>query len=341
MITREPAFYSSFRCTAGACPLTCCRDWDIVLDDDAIADYAAAPEKLCQQIAENLITDEDGDVCFRLRPDGLCSLLDGDGLCPIQRYWGEEHLCGHCRAYPRFIEEYGCLTERCQAVSCPEAARLVLEQGIFPLVETDDGIADQPFDGVDGGLLEFLNTVRQQAFAILSLGGTSIWQRLAALLRDAESAQDAIDWNETNIFQPETPKFDKFPCNSSTLRSLAARLLEALADLNPLRLEWPALLRCRAAELRALDSASYANLAARYNAARPEWPLHLRRLAEYFVFRHYPKAVNDDGLYPRAAVTAGACAAMHHLVMLESRRAVRCGRSLALGMVQPRGGASG
>ena len=46
---------------------------------------------------------------------------------------------------------------------------------------------------------------------------------------------------------------------------------------------------------------------------------HLKRLAEYFVFRHYPKAVNDDGLYPRAAVTAAACAALHHLAMLEWR----------------------
>ena len=54
MITREPAFYSSFRCTGGACPLTCCRDWDIVLDDNAIADYAAAPEGLRQLIADSL-----------------------------------------------------------------------------------------------------------------------------------------------------------------------------------------------------------------------------------------------------------------------------------------------
>ena len=319
MITREPAFYSSFRCTGGTCPLTCCRDWDIVLDDNAIADYAAAPEGLRQLIAENLVTDEDGDVCFRLRPDGLCALLDGDGLCPIQRHWGEEHLCGHCGAYPRFIEEYGCLTERCQAVSCPEAARLVLERGIFPLAETDDGIADQPFDGVDGELLDFLTAARQRAFAVLSRDGASLWRRLAALLRDAEAAQDAIDWDQTDDFQLETPEFDEIPHNLTTLRPLAARLLEALADLNPLRPEWPTLLRRRVSELRALDDASYADLAARYDDARPEWPLHLKRLAEYFVFRHYPKAVNDDGLYPRAAVTAAACAALHHLAMLEWR----------------------
>lgn len=31
---------------------------------------------------------------------------------------------------------------------------------------------------------------------------------------------------------------------------------------------------------------------------------------------HWPKAVNDDGLYPRAALTAAACLALHHLALL-------------------------
>ena len=140
MLSREPAFYRDFRCLGGACPLTCCRDWDIVVDKESLADYATAPEGLRQTIAAALITDEEGDVCFRLASDGRCALLDEDGLCPIQRRWGEEHLCEHCASYPRFIEEYGCLTEACQVVSCLEAARLVLDEGIFPLVETEGSV---------------------------------------------------------------------------------------------------------------------------------------------------------------------------------------------------------
>ena len=88
MISREPVFYRDFRCLGGACPLTCCRDWEIVVDEAALADYAAAPVPLRQTIADNLVTDEEGDVCFRLNDDGTCALLDGDGLCPIQRHWG-------------------------------------------------------------------------------------------------------------------------------------------------------------------------------------------------------------------------------------------------------------
>ena len=87
MIRRHPHFYSRFRCTGGDCPLTCCRDWSIVPDEDSLADYQTAPGALRELIAQNLVTDEDGDVCFRLRPDGVCALLDGDGLCPNQRHW--------------------------------------------------------------------------------------------------------------------------------------------------------------------------------------------------------------------------------------------------------------
>ena len=59
MLSREPAFYRDFRCLGGACPLTCCRDWDIVVDKESLADYATAPEGLRQTIAAALITDEE------------------------------------------------------------------------------------------------------------------------------------------------------------------------------------------------------------------------------------------------------------------------------------------
>ena len=47
-------------------------------------------------------------------------------------------------------------------------------------------------------------------------------------------------------------------------------------------------------------------------------------LACYFVFRHWPKAVNDDGLYPRAALTAAACLALYHLALLAWKDAPSC-----------------
>ena len=316
MISRKPVFYRDFRCLGGACPLTCCRDWEIVVDEAALADYAAAPVPLRQTIADNLVTDEEGDVCFRLNDDGTCALLDGDGLCPIQRHWGEEHLCAHCASYPRFLEEYGCLTERSLAVSCPEAARLVLERGIFPLAEADDGRADAPFDGVDAALLAGLVASRETAFALLTGSALPLWGRLAGLLDYANALQDPIDWGELDALATVLSPAPQPVGPGDGLRPLAVRLLELLARLDPLRPEWPALLNARAQELSAISPEQYRALTGRYQAARPQWAVHLERLACYFVFRHWPKAVNDDGLYPRAALTAAACLALYHLALL-------------------------
>ena len=36
-------YVNSFSCLAGACPDTCCKDWQIILDCDAIARYASRP----------------------------------------------------------------------------------------------------------------------------------------------------------------------------------------------------------------------------------------------------------------------------------------------------------
>lgn len=321
MISREPAFYRDFRCLGGACPLTCCRDWAIVVDEGALADYAAAPAPLRQAIAGSLVTDEEGDVCFRLNNDGTCALLDGDGLCPIQRHWGEEHLCAHCAAYPRFIEEYGCLTERCQAVSCPEAARLVQAQGILPLAETDNSQKDAPFDGVDEVLLAGLAASREAAFALLTDSARPLWGRLASLLDYACALQDRIDRGELDELGTVPPPAPQPTGMGALLQPLAIRLLELLARLDPLRPEWPALLTARAKELSALSPEQYQMLRGRFQAARPQWKIHLERLACYFVFRHWPKAVNDDGLYPRAALTAAACLALYHLALLAWRDA--------------------
>lgn len=316
MITRQPTYNARFRCLGGACPDTCCRDWSIVPDGDALEDYKLAPEPLRGRIAAALGRDDDGDVCFRLGEDGYCVLLTEDGLCPIQRDWGEEHLCAHCKAYPRFTEEYGCLTETALAVSCPEAARLLLEAERFRLAETDDGRADPPFEGVDGELLAGLEHSRAAALALLEDGGGSLWRRLADVAAYADDLQDCMDFGAYAAMADCVPE----PVEGAGRgrRQFAARLMEFCAGLEPLRPAWPELLTRRSEELWAMKE-GYAALCAAYERACPDWERRLTNLACYLVFRHWHKAVNDDGLYGRAALAGAACLLIYHLCLLEWR----------------------
>ncbi len=312
MVERRPDYYTKFHCLGGACPDTCCRDWSVVPDEDALSDYAAAPSPLGERIARNLVTDEDGDVCFRLDERGMCALLTPDGLCVLQRDWGEEHLCAHCAAYPRFLEEYGCLTESSLAISCPEAARLLLETPRFALVETNDGKADPPFQGVDPDLLAGLEQSRAQVLALLDSGEGTIWDRLNTMLGRAKTLEASIfagDFLRDCPFPPP-PVPDLF-------RTSAVWLLELLSELDPLRPSWPELLKERAGQLAALSPPGYAALRAKYEQTNPSWERQLTNLACYFVFRHWHKAVNDDVLYGRAAFVCAACAVLYHLALFQ------------------------
>ena len=316
MIQRRPDYYTQFHCLGVACPDTCCRDWSVVPDEGALADYAAAPSPLRERIAQNLVTDEDGDVCFRLDGRGMCALLTPEGLCAIQRDWGEEHLCAHCAAYPRFIEEYGCLTESSLAISCPEAARLLLEAPRFVLIESDDGHDDLPFDGVDPDLLDSLEHSRAQVLALLDGGEGTIWEKLRTVLAHALDLEGFIGIGEYGLMAslPLPPTLKPEPARR---QGPTVRLLELLSGLNPLRPSWPELLKQRAEQLSALSPADYTALRARYEQANPRWERQLTNLACYFVFRHWHKAVNDDMLYGRAAFVCAACAVLYHLALFQ------------------------
>lgn len=316
MIFRQPVYNKTFHCIGGACPDTCCRDWSIVPDEEALRDYQTAPEPLRSAIAGVLTHDDDGDVCFGLREDGFCSLLTPDGLCPIQRDWGEGHLCAHCAAYPRFTEEYGPLSEMTLAVSCPEAARLLMEAERFELVETDDGGREELFDGIDPALFAALENSRAKVLEVLREEGRSIWQRLADVVAYADDLQDCIDFGACGSMDECEP--EQLEGEGKGRRMLTARLMEFCAGLETLRPTWKDLLEKRSQELWGMKK-DYGEQCARFQRAYPMWDRHLTNLACYLVFRHWHKTVNDDALYGRAALVGAACLLVYHLCMLEWR----------------------
>jgi len=316
MLTRHPNYYPQFHCLGGTCPDTCCRDWDIVLDEETIADYKAAPAPLAQQLQASLTTDEDGDICFRLDDQGFCTMLTKDGLCAIQKEWGESHLCGHCGAYPRFIEEYGSLTEASLAMSCPEAARLLLESLAFRVEEENDGQPDSPFPDIPPQLLAGLEASRQKALTWMDQDRSPLWERIQGVLHLAHTLQGYVDTQDYSAMA----NLDVVPCApsaSTSCKAFVQNLCRFFATLEPLRVSWPQRLdKCRQA-LENLTEEEYQALCRRFEAQVPQWQQHLTNLTGYFIFRHWHKTVNDDQLYPRAAFIASSVALFYHLFLVQ------------------------
>jgi hypothetical protein len=133
----------------------------------------------------------------------------------------------------------------------------------------------------------------------------------------AGDLQERLDWGEA--LETPTPPKPRTGGDGQSRQAVARRLLETLSGLEPLRGSWPELLEKRAAELGAMSDDEYAALTAGFQRVCPEWEEQTERLACYFLFRHWPKAVCDDRLYGRAAFTGAGCVVLYHLEALAWR----------------------
>jgi lysine-N-methylase len=110
-----------------------------------------------------------------------CSLLTPDRLCRVQAALGEGMLSHTCATYPRIVTSISGIEETALALSCPEAARLILLDPEL-LAHSQQASAEQPvLDDSSPGLLRWLLPIRAQAVALIRNRSYPLWQRLFLL----------------------------------------------------------------------------------------------------------------------------------------------------------------
>lgn len=278
-----PDYYPRFRCLAGACPDTCCQDWEIILDSETLARYRALPGALGERVRAAL-TEKDGETMFALK-DGHCPLFTADGLCAIQLALGQDGLCTTCREHPRFIEEYGATREFSLSVSCPAAARLLLERETPVLFLTET--TDEPVSGcndLDPALYLALRAARRHALALVQDRSRPLSDRLCLLLDYAGRMQRLLDAGRYAAPAPEDPeKRLAFLRRRRLKKGSEAPILAVLNNMEHLTARFPALL----------------DRAARTDAPDAPLSVQMENLTVYFLFRYFLKAVNDGQLLCR------------------------------------------
>lgn len=118
-----PATADAFRCIADACRHTCCKGWEIDIDPDTRAKYAAMTGEIGQRLRD-AIADTPGGASFRLREDERCPMLNDSGLCDIITACGEGALCQICADHPRYRNEFSTFTEGGFGLCCEAAAHV-------------------------------------------------------------------------------------------------------------------------------------------------------------------------------------------------------------------------
>ena len=171
-------------------------------------------------------------------------------------------------------------------LSCPEAARLILETPLEFVTETVSGGAEPEYDAEIMGIL---SASRPYALHLLEDQRYTVPERLRLLLMYAYHIQAAIDGAGLTDFDPEAAlsEADQFAGPGD-----AGLLAEYYLSLDLLTQRW----RERLGTLGA-----------------PHWQKGLCRIAQYGICRHWYQAVSDWDLSGRIKLLLSGCALIARL----------------------------
>lgn len=283
----EPGYYSTFRCIADKCPDSCCKEWEVEVDDSAAQAYRSLPGDLGDRLRQVLRDDPEWGTVMTIE-NGRCPMWRSDGLCRIQAELGHDALCKTCREFPRLRHDYGSFAELGLELSCPEAARLILTTPpTAPVLRQVEGGEAPDYDEADMSIL--LDT-RQAALQCIHNSQYSLPQALILLYFHALHAQTLLDGGEPPVFHPEEILH--------TAAQLAkngdpAEITEFFKGLEILTPQW-------AQRLSASPSPA-------------PWSDAFRNLAQYFVERYWLQAVSDLDIVSRGKFILIACVFLRNL----------------------------
>lgn len=286
MRIRYPKYYETFRCLASDCPDSCCKEWEVQVDEAAAARYLAMEGALGEDLRRYLYQDGEGDWYLRIT-EGRCPMWQADGLCRIQAQQGHDALCQTCRDFPRLKHDYGDFVELGLELSCPEAARILFAE--TPMWEEKEmpGGEEPEYDARD---MDILLQTRQKMLQILADDSHPAAQSLALMLLYGYRAQDALDGAALAEFDPEAElAFAKTVEKKGDVAALTAFYL----DLEILTESW---------RQRLL-----------HPQGEGQWDEKLRVLARYGVERYWLQAISDFDLVGRVKMIVASCLLIRHL----------------------------
>ena len=293
-----PDCFRVFACAGGACPDSCCRaGWEIVIDEETRKRYEAMTGPDGCRVRSAV---QDGAEPLLRMENGVCTLLDGDGLCSCQKRFGHEALCRVCREYPRFHREFGGLTEHGLSLSCPTAFALATGQAPSLIQWEDDGPI-VPND-LDPERYLLLRRGRELALRLLSEEGRPLRDRVNLVLALSERLQAGLDGSkragELAIRRLASPIGQKAALRPGRIRDwhreqkeTLQRLVRVFSRLEILSPDWKRTLDRLAAKLDADGLPE--------GLPEPEQPEVYARYLWYSLWKYWLDAADDGILLPR------------------------------------------
>ncbi len=295
MYYTKQSYYDRFSCLAASCPESCCKGWQIMIDESSLEKYRLLSKK--DERAERGIDWEEG--CFK-QEEKRCCLLDADELCHLQRCYGEDMLCETCSRYPRHMEEFENVREYSISLSCPKAARDMLTDSKPMEFSSWEDDAYEEYEDFDLLLYEKLADARESLFQITQNRQLSLPARLELLLDAGFQLQTLLD--ENRIFEMEEclSSLEQKEDVSLSPDDLEKRFFSVLFSLETLHEDWPDILdHC----WETLFSKKNTNESiGDFESYVKRHTIAGEQLLMFFLFTYFCGAVYDDWIYSKVCL---------------------------------------
>lgn len=345
----RPHYYNQFQCIADKCPDTCCEGWQIMIDEDTLDKYSSEQGAFGSRLA-NSVNWQEG--CF-LQYQKRCAFLNDKNLCDLVIEKGPEFLCRTCDQYPRHTEEFDGVREYSLSLSCPVAAKMILEcQEPMRLVveETDeDEPLEDEFEDFDFMLFTQLEDAREILFAMMQNRTAPMEFRMRQALSFARKLQQCLDEERLFDMQDVISEYAKLQVScddgmhwttrlngcEEVLESFLVRKnneeawYEALKEnfaqfyeLERLRDEWTRVLDETRQTLYAKSFTDYEGIRKDFlntfgegGAYYERWETMQENIVMFFLYTYFCGAVYDDCIYSKVALAIFSVIYIQELVM--------------------------
>lgn len=318
MLYTIPDYYKEFHCTADQCEDTCCAGWQIVIDKKSLGRYKDVKGNFRDRLHRSINWNEE---VFRQKKDKRCAFLNADNLCDMYTALGEGSLCRTCRLYPRHIEEFEGVREISLSLSCPEAAKILLNKKDPVKFLTYEKDGEEEYEDYDPFLYSQLADVREEMIALLQDRMLSMDLRIALALAIAHDVQGCIQRQQLFSCTDVTERYKREEARTYTAEKMegfrddrerryafARKTFAHLHRLELLNENWRALLLETEAILYSGQEEFYYQDIEAFEEWKkeqmPEWDILREQIMVYFIFSYFCGAVYDGRVYGKTQMAA-------------------------------------
>lgn len=119
----RPDYYDCFSCTADQCPITCCQEWKISVDEHTNKCWKKLAPPANTIPAKTRLsaytTFKDGTRVIALNQDHRCPFLSKEKLCKLVLEHGDQVLSETCQVFPRETHTFDTHEEQSLMPCCP------------------------------------------------------------------------------------------------------------------------------------------------------------------------------------------------------------------------------